>query len=207
MTMADYVQNKGLLNSESLDWIGDTAQIAKAAGHYGLIKNVGDIGSTIRNIVLGQKDEKTIFTVFKVTHTLWSTAPFDVTPFIALLENGETITDTDIHAGDWTADMVTALGTETQELQMGASHKAKMVYDNGTPYFKLEFVVDITASDLLKRYVASCLNREFTEDAPAYIELKMGLAILAPPTAAQTINWFAQSEQNWHSIKRKLKVL
>jgi len=131
------------------------------AGHNCKVQSNLDLGAQLVALDPSEDQQKVVFDSFMISYRFESTKPFLVVPFLAMLENGETITATGSDENDpLVAIPATIAGTHT--IKYGEQSEGKPYRDNGTLYYAIEITQLFTAEvrAYMKRFYKETIDEQ-----------------------------------------------
>lgn len=137
-----FVKIKGLDGATIRISHSATTTMTIAVANLNRVELIWDFGATIITHSSAQ-DSSPFFVVMKRQQSFWSTAAFVVTPFVVVLENGETIISHDDAGTDIEVAIEDSLGDGDYALALGPSFASKGFIDNGTRRHSLEMEVNL----------------------------------------------------------------
>lgn len=175
-----------------------------SAAKYGRVAQTTNLGSVLRTLLTNLGEKTLVIDQWKSLRQFYSTQPFVVQPFLAILENGEVITTSEADSSGNMSDLIqTALGTGAKDVVYGDVYQSKMVYQNGTPYHTAEFVMNF--APYANKYIVDCKEKEINENSPAYLELLVGIGYAGLP--AQSINMLTTNHFSSHQKNYRVNKL
>jgi hypothetical protein len=113
-----------------------------AAANLNRVELIWDFGATVITHS-SEVSAQPMFVAMKRQQSFYSTAAFVITPFIVVLENGETITSHDDNGTDVKVAIEGSLPAQDYALALGPSFASKGFMDNGTRRHQLEMEVNL----------------------------------------------------------------
>jgi hypothetical protein len=132
------------------------------AAHNSYVKNFISLDTALIALDPNEDNQKVVINSEILTLDFESTKPFIVTPFVGIVENGETITST---SGTDT-DPITAVNTATtgtHTIKYGPTMAALNPFrDNGSKYYHCQVTFDITneSKGYMRRYYKEMIDEE-----------------------------------------------
>lgn len=174
--------------------------IVIAAANLIRVESLGEIGSTVKTVEDGLNSEISKWLRYAIEIEAWANSPFALVPFVAFLENGESIAATNNAGYDVSVAIETATGAQNKLLVYGPTAVGKMIMDGGTARWLTKITIDV--ANLMDSYAKYYREKEMAEENAGPLYLGIG----AVGQASLTINY--DLKQGWaYAVKPRKTII
>jgi hypothetical protein len=132
------------------------------AAHNSYVKNLLSLDTALVALDPTEDNRKVTINSEILVFDFESTKPFFCTPFVAMVENGETVTSTSSTTTD-PSTAIKAATTGTHTVKYGPTESALFPFrDNGSKYYHCQVTFDITpeSKNYMRRYYKEMIDEE-----------------------------------------------